>query len=302
MRIRKGIATGLCAVAIALSSMGLQADTPKSGGTLIMTLGATPRHLNPAVQSGITTRAPGAQLFATLLRFDDQWNPHPYLAKSWQVSDDSLTVTFDLVEGATFHDGTPITSKDVAFSIKTIKANHPFKTMFAAVNEVQTPDEGTAVFKLSKPHPALLLALSSQLGSIIPEHVYGDGQDPKSHPRNSEDLVGSGPFKLVEFVRDQHVIMERNENFFIKGRPYLDKIVWRIIKDPSARSLGRENGEIHMSAFESTPQDILHSKGVEHLTVTDQGYARLDLSTGMRSIPRRNPPATCGSGRQLPMP
>ena len=57
MRIRKGIATGLCAVAIALSSMGLQADTPKSGGTLIMTLGATPRHLNPAVQSGITTGA-----------------------------------------------------------------------------------------------------------------------------------------------------------------------------------------------------------------------------------------------------
>ena len=147
--------------------------------------------------------------------------------------------------------------------------------MFAAVNEVQTPDEGTAVFKLSKPHPALLLALSSQLGSIIPEHVYGDGQDPKSHPRNSEDLVGSGPFKLVEFVRDQHVIMERNENFFIKGRPYLDKIVWRIIKDPSARSLGRENGEIHMSAFESTPQDILHSKNVEHLTVTDQGYAAI---------------------------
>jgi len=275
MRITKGIAAGLCAVAIALSSMGLRADTPKSGGTLIMTLGATPRHLNPAVQSGITTGAPGAQLFATLLRFDDQWNPHPYLAKSWQVSDDSLTVTFDLVEGATFHDGTPITSKDVAFSIKTIKANHPFKTMFAAVNEVQTPDEGTAVFKLSKPHPALLLALSSQLGSIIPEHVYGDGQDPKSHPRNSEDLVGSGPFKLVEFVRDQHVIMERNENFFIKGRPYLDKIVWRIIKDPSARSLGRENGEIHMSAFESTPQDILHSKNVEHLTVTDQGYAAI---------------------------
>ncbi|GIT54625.1 MAG: hypothetical protein Ct9H300mP16_17850 [Pseudomonadota bacterium] len=100
MRIRKReISAGLCAVGPSRVLNGTRGDTPKSGGTLIMTLGATPRHLNPAVQSGITTGAPGAQLFATLLRFDDQWNPHPYLAKSWQVSDDSLTVTFDLVEG-----------------------------------------------------------------------------------------------------------------------------------------------------------------------------------------------------------
>ncbi|GIT59952.1 MAG: hypothetical protein Ct9H300mP19_19000 [Dehalococcoidia bacterium] len=171
-----------------------------------MSVGGTPRHLNPAVQSGIATGAPGAQLFATLVRFDDQWNAHPYLAKSWDVSDDSRTVTFQLVEGATFHDGKPITSSDVAFSIKTIKENHPFKTMFGAVDSVETPDANTAVFKLSQPHPALMLALSSQLGSINPEHIYGDGQDPKKHPRKSENVVGSGPFKFVEFVRDQHII------------------------------------------------------------------------------------------------
>ena len=154
MRFTKNLIITVGVALLALSAVSVQADSPKQGGTLIMTLGATPRHLNPAVQSGITTGAPGAQLFATLLRFDDKWNPHPYLAKSWQVSDDSLTVTFNLVEGATFHDGAPITSKDVAFSIKTIKANHPFKTMFAAVNAVETPDANTAVFKLSKPHPA----------------------------------------------------------------------------------------------------------------------------------------------------
>ena len=181
----------------------------------------------------------------------------------------------NLVKGATFHDGKPITSKDVAFSIKTIKAHHPFKTMFGAVKRVDTPDSHTAVIRLSKPHPALLLALSSQLGAVIPEHISGDGHDPKTHPRNSENVVGSGPFKLVEFVRDQHIILERNENFFLEGKPYLDKIVMRIIKDPSARSLGRENGEIHLSAFESTPQDILHSKGIAHLTATDKGYAAI---------------------------
>ena len=255
--------------------LSVQAGSHKKGGTLIMSVGATPRHLNPAVQSGIDTGAPGAQLFATPLRFDENWNPQPYLAESWSISDDGLSVTLNLVKGATFHDGKPITSKDVAFSIKTIKAHHPFKTMFGAVKRVDTPDSHTAVIRLSKPHPALLLALSSQLGAVIPEHIYGDGQDPKTHPRNSENVVGSGPFKLVEFVRDQHIILERNENFFLEGKPYLDKIVMRIIKDPSARSLGRENGEIHLSAFESTPQDILHSKGIAHLTATDKGYAAI---------------------------
>ena len=255
--------------------LSVQAGSHKKGGTLIMSVGATPRHLNPAVQSGIDTGAPGAQLFATPLRFDENWNPQPYLAESWSISDDGLSVTLNLVKGATFHDGKPITSKDVAFSIKTIKAHHPFKTMFGAVKRVDTPNSHTAVIRLSKPHPALLLALSSQLGAVIPEHIYGDGQDPKTHPRNSENVVGSGPFKLVEFVRDQHIILERNENFFLEGKPYLDKIVMRIIKDPSARSLGRENGEIHLSAFESTPQDILHSKGIAHLTATDKGYAAI---------------------------
>ena len=255
--------------------LSVQAGSHKKGGTLIMSVGATPRHLNPAVQSGIDTGAPGAQLFATPLRFDENWNPQPYLAESWSISDDGLSVTLNLVKGATFHDGKPITSKDVAFSIKTIKAHHPFKTMFGAVKRVDTPDSHTAVIRLSKPHPAFLLALSSQLGAVIPEHIYGDGQDPKTHPRNSENVVGSGPFKLVEYLRDQHIILERNENFFLEGKPYLDKIVMRIIKDPSARSLGRENGEIHLSAFESTPQDILHSKGIAHLTATDKGYAAI---------------------------
>jgi len=83
---------------LALSAVSVQAETPKRGGTLVWSIGTTPRHLNPAVQSGIATGAPGAQLFATLVRFDDKWNAHPYLAKSWQTSADGLAVTFNLVE------------------------------------------------------------------------------------------------------------------------------------------------------------------------------------------------------------
>ena len=115
-------------------------DGAKRGGTLIWAVQNTPRHLNPAVQSGIATGEPGNQLFAAPLRYDEDWTPQPYLAESWDVSDDGLTVTLNLVKGATFHDGVPIKSSDVAFSIQTVKDNHPFKTMYAPVDSVETPD------------------------------------------------------------------------------------------------------------------------------------------------------------------
>ena len=245
---------------------------PKQGGTLVMAIQSTPRHLNPAVQSGIATGVPGTQLFATPLRFDENWNPQPYLARSWTISDDGLTVTLKLVRNATFHDGQPITSRDVAFSIKTVQENHPFKSMFAPVEEVQTPSDNTAVLKLSKPHPALLLAMSSQLLPIIPEHIYGDGQDLKTHPRNTKNVVGSGPFKLVEFKRDQHIILRRNEDFFIPGRPYLDRIVMKIIKDSAVRTLALEKNEIQLSSFEQTPRDLNRLKKNPRLNVTSRGY------------------------------
>ncbi len=251
------------------------AEEPKRGGTLTMAIQQTPRHLNPAVQSGTATGQPGTQLFASLLRYDEGWNPQPYLAETWEVSEDGLSVTVNLVKGATFHDGTPITSEDVAFSIDTVKANHPFKSMFAPVEVVETPDANTAILKLSKPHPALLLAMSSQLLSIIPKHIYGDGQDPKSHPANSEGVVGSGPFKLVEFKRGEHVILERNENYFMEGLPYLDRIVMRILPDESTRAIALESGELQLSGFESNPRNIVRLQKNDGLLVSAKGYAAI---------------------------
>lgn len=264
--------------AVAVSAMGIQAhaiadDGAKRGGTLLWAIQNTPRHLNPAVQSGIATGEPGTQLFASPIRYDEDWTPKPYLAKSWSTSEDGMSVTLNLVKGATFHDGTPITSSDVAFSIDTVQKNHPFKTMFAPVTSVDTPDAHTAVINLSKPHPALLLAMSSQLLPIIPEHIYGDGQDPKAHPANSEGVVGSGPFKLVEFERDQHIILERYDDFFIDGRPYLDKVVMRIIKDGAARTIALETGEVHLSGFEQNPRDVNRLKKASGVQATSGGNA-----------------------------
>ena len=245
---------------------------PKQGGTLVWISGNTPRHLNPAVQSGIATAMPGTQIFATPLRFDENWNPQPYLAKSWQVSDDGVTVTLNLVENATFHDGQPVTSADVAFSLQTVKANHPFQTMYAPVEAIETPDDHTVVIKLSQPHPAILLAMSSALLPVIPKHIFDDGQDMKSHPRNA-DPVGSGPFKLVEHKPGEHIILERNENYFIENRPYLDRIIIKIVQDASSRVISMERGEAHIYPFATSLRDIKRLGEQDHLISTPEGYA-----------------------------
>ncbi len=259
------------AAAIAVASM---AAVPAwaEGGTLVIASTQVPRHLNGAVQSGIATAVPSTQIFASLLRYDEGWEPQPYLARSWETSEDGLTVTFKLVENATFHDGKPVTSEDVAFSIMTIKENHPFQSMFAPVESVETPDAHTAVVKLSKPHPALLLAMSPALAPILPKHVYGDGQDPKSHPANNAP-VGSGPFMLSEFTAGEAIVLKKNPNFFIEGRPKLDELIIRIVKDPSALLIAMENGDADMYPFMAGSQEIKRLEGVDSLAITDQGYA-----------------------------
>jgi peptide/nickel transport system substrate-binding protein len=248
------------------------AEEGKPGGTIVMVSSQVPRHFNAAVQSGIATMLPAAQIFAFLVRADADWNIKPYLAESWSVADDNLSVTFKLRKGATFHDGKPITSKDVAFSIATQKANHPFKTSLGAVDTVETPDDLTAVVKLKTPHPALLIAMSTSILPIIPEHVYGDGQAIKKHPRNSADVVGSGPFMFKEYKAGEFLILEKNPNYFIKGRPYLDKIVINIIRDSSSRVIAMEKGDAHIYPFISSVSDITRLKKAKGLVTTDDGY------------------------------
>ncbi|KAG1249003.1 hypothetical protein G6F68_013562 [Rhizopus microsporus] len=154
---RPGLATILAVMAMAGGAVA--ADAPKPGGTLVVGSTQVPRHLNGAVQSGTATALPSAQLFASPLRYDADWKPQPYLAESWELAPDGKSLTLHLRKDAVFHDGKPITSADVAFSVMAVKNNHPFQTMFAPVQAVETPDPYTAVLRMSQPHPAILLAL-----------------------------------------------------------------------------------------------------------------------------------------------
>lgn len=243
---------------------------PKRGGTLTVIMNSPIPHLNNAIRSGTTTGYPATKIFASPLNLNMKYELEPYLAESWQFSDDKKSLTLKLRQ-ATFHDGVPITSKDVAFSIMTIKEKHPFKTMFAPVERVDTPDEKTAIIRLSNPHPALLMALTPPLCPIIPEHVFGKG-DIRENPANMKP-IGSGPFKVASFKSDEYLILERYENFFIPGRPYLDKLIFRVIPDSAARTLSMENKEGDIYPELSNAANIQRLQKSEHLEVTPEGYS-----------------------------
>lgn len=246
---------------------------PVAGGTLLIQSTQVPRHLNGTVQSGYATAVPGTQLNASPLLIDENFEPQPYLAESWEISDDGLSVTLNLVEGAVFHDGEAITSEDVAFSITTARDNHPFRTMFAPVTSVDTPDDLTAVINLSEPHPAILLAMSPGLLPIIPEHVYNDGQEIREHPCNAgECFVGSGPFTLTEYEAGSIIRLEAFDDFFIPERPYLDEIIIEIVPDPATITLGLENGTTDL-ALPPGEANIVRLQGNDDVIVTAEGHA-----------------------------
>jgi peptide/nickel transport system substrate-binding protein len=264
--------TALAAAASGIALPAFSQEKGRRGGTLVIGSTQVPRHLNGAVQSGIATAMPSTQIFASPIRFDDKWNPHPYLATSWKLADDGMSLTLNLRKDALFHDGTPVTSADVAFTVMAIKANHPFVTMMGPVEKVDTPDPHTAIIRMATPHPAIVLAMSPALCPILPKHIYDDGQDLKNHPRNSTDVVGSGPFRVTEFNPSQRIVLERFDKFFLPGKPYLDKLIYSITPDATSLMLSLERGEVQMLPFVSVPTDLKRLSGDKNLVLTAKGY------------------------------
>ena len=194
-RILKTVATSVATAA--LLATPTMAEEPKKGGTLTMAIQQTPRHLNPAVQSGTATGQPGTQLFASLLRYDEGWNPQPFLAETWEVSADGLSVTINLVKGATFHDGAPITSEDVAFSIDTesgfdraVFITSSYGLGEAVVSGAVNPDE----FYVYKPN------LASNKSSIL-RRVLGDKAEKIIFADDPDKLVVTVPVDAAERVQ-----------------------------------------------------------------------------------------------------
>lgn len=273
---RRQILKGLAALpAGTFFGMSLEAMAQAAkGGVLVIGTTQRARHLNSAVQSGIATMMPAAQLFASPLRMDKNWKPQPYLAERWDLSPDNRSVTLYLRKDAVFHDGKPVTAEDVKYSVEAVRENHPFKTMYGPVNAVTITDPHTAVIRLSQPHPALLLAMSTVLTPILPKHIFDDGTDLKVNPRNSNP-VGSGPFKLVEFKSGQHIIMDRFDKFFLKDAPKLDRVIVLEFRDPTSLLLAFENGEIDVHFELTDPRGLARARKVPGVHIVEKASPAL---------------------------
>ncbi|GAA4006014.1 ABC transporter substrate-binding protein [Comamonas faecalis] len=276
-RVLKSMLAALALGGLLAAGTALAQEAPRRGGMLVVGSTQQTRVLNAALQSGPATVIPSAQLFASLVRFDagHDREPQPYLASAWKWADDHRSITFTLREGAVFHDGQPITSEDVAFSIMAVKANTSLYAMLDSIERVDTPDPLTAVVHLSRPNPALLYALSPALAPIMPKHIYATEKptDLRTHPRNTKDVVGSGPFMLERFVPGKELLLKRFDKFFIEGRPYLDKVLLQTSADPTTLMLSVPRGDVHLFPFIASRNAARPVEASKAVTILEQGYA-----------------------------
>ncbi|WP_281664185.1 ABC transporter substrate-binding protein [Paraburkholderia fungorum] len=255
---------------IALSSPFAHAQT--RGGTLNFIVTPEPTALVDLATTATNVLKVSPKVVEGLLEYDFKFQPRPSLATSWEVSDDSRKYVFHLRHGVNWHDGKPFTSADVAYSIQTLRQVHPrAKTTFANVTDVATPDPYTVVITLSKPAPYLIKAFSSSETPIVPKHIY-DGTDELTNPANNAP-IGTGPFRFVKWVRGSYIEYVRNDDYWDKGKPWLDRIVVKVINDPAARTVAFEDGSADLSGDSPVPlSDLERLKSNPKLGLETRGY------------------------------
>lgn len=236
-------ACGLLA-AFALPS-ALHAQTPKRGGTAVMVLGTDPLSLSPNTTNSVPDVAAGCLFYDALVRFKTGFEIIPSLAKSWDISADGLTYKFEL-ENANWHDGKPVTSEDVKFTLEEISSKYGprFNTAGKFIDKIETPSPKSVVIKLKKPFGPFLFSLAcEQNAAIMPAHVLR-GTDILKNPAILTAPVGNGPFKIGEWVRGSHISLVKNPSYWRKDEPYLDRVMIKIMPDSSARILALRAGEV----------------------------------------------------------
>ncbi len=254
----------LMAAAACLTLTGVvqaQTETPKRGGTALFVVPQDPPTVNPAVSTNTADREVGCILYHGLVQISMDYKILPWLAKSWTVSPDGMTYTFELTQ-AEWHDGKPFVAEDVKYSL--IEVNTKFSSIFAPagkqIDTIEAPSPDKVVIKLKQPFGPFLLSLACpQGGSIMPSHLFR-GTNPMTNPATSTAPVGTGPFKLAEWKRGDYIRLAKNPKFFIEGRPYLDDIVVKIITQPAARVQALKAGEVDLvQLFPPSDQDSVRA-------------------------------------------
>src|SRR5690348_10964527 len=208
-----------------------QGARPKRGGILNTVLIEDPPGLIIHESATVSNVWPMSPCYSNLVFFDPLKGQEsvdtiiPELAERWSWQDGYRNLVFFLRRNVRWHDGRPFTARDVKYTFDIVREApdaaarlriNPRKEWYAGVEAIETPDPHTVIFRLHRPQPSLLLMLASQYSPVYPAHV------PLNDLR--QKCVGTGPFRLKEYARGQLIEMERNPDYFVAGRPYLDGI------------------------------------------------------------------------------
>jgi peptide/nickel transport system substrate-binding protein len=229
------ITSGLLALTVLAGAA--PAETPKRGGVLQFGIVAEPPTTDCHESGTFATVHPVAPQYSTLLKFV---GPHDAtkivgdLAESWERSADGLTFTFRLRRGVKFHDGSDFTSADIKATYDRI-VNPPQgivsyrKAVHADIKSIATPDAHTVVFTLSQPNASMELHFASPFNC-----VYSAAELAKDPAYPSKKIMGTGAFEFVEHVKGSHWSAKRFEQYWDKGKPYLDGFKAFFVKSETA--------------------------------------------------------------------
>jgi len=212
----------------------------------------------------------------------------PCLATSWEASADGTEIVFNLREGVKFHDGTDFNADAVVFSFaRQYDTTHPYNQygewaywgyMFGDVDKMEKIDDYTVKFVLKRPNASIMTSLAMFTVNIVsPTNAEKYKEDAFKNP------CGTGPFKFVEWVKDDHITLEANENYW-RGRAKLDKLIFKVIPDPSARLMALEVGEVQGIEYPN-PADLDRIKANNDLTLMSEpgmnvGYMAMNTGYG----------------------
>ncbi len=225
-------------------------DQPVSGGTLVYATDREPTCLDPHVAGDMPQVFVAQQYLDSLVSMDSNGQIGPWLAKSWEVSDDGLRYTFHLRHDVRFTDGTPLNAAAVKANLDHM-ANPKTQSSTAGgyirqYRSTEALDDYTAVVHLATPYAAFLEVLAQGFLGIQSPTALTRGRD-----ENCESPVGSGPFKVVRWERQNQVVLARNPDYNWapptakhQGPAYLEGIVWKFIQEPSVRFASLQAGEV----------------------------------------------------------
>jgi peptide/nickel transport system substrate-binding protein len=251
------------------------ATTPKSGGTLTATWGGfEPQSLFVPAGGGSSPYFTSTKVHERLLRLTVDLKFEPVLALEIKPAEDFRSYTIKLRDKVTWHDGKPFTADDVAFSAMDYWKPISAGVSLDALGGAEAVDPLTVVLKFKTPVPEFFLksVLAGKSGLVIPTHIYA-GSNIITNPINNTP-IGTGPFKVKEWVRGSHVEYLRNDSYWNLGLPYLDRLVIRWWRDPASRSAAFEAGQLDIGTFNPIPMpDIARLIQGGKIVAETKGYS-----------------------------